>query len=61
MFSQGDAGGECGMALHGQASPTDTPSICVLEDGQIDDRPSISTDQSVGKGTIGTDDARVDG
>lgn len=61
MLSQGCAGGDCGRSEHGQASPTDTPSICVREAGQIDARPSISTDQSMGRGTIGTDEASVEG
>lgn len=61
MDSHGCAGGDCGMSEQGQASPMERPSICVREGGQIEDRPSIRTVQSVVMGTIGTEDARVEG
>jgi hypothetical protein len=61
MLSQGSAGGEEGIEEHDQASPSEIPSTCVREAGQIEDRPSITTDHSVGTVTIGTELARVDG
>lgn len=51
----------CGIELHGQASPRGTPLIAVRDAGQIGARPSISTFQSVGMGTISALDACVDG
>ena len=57
MFSQGWAGGDWGIEEHGQASPIDTPSICVREAGQIVERPLMSTAQRVGIVMIGTEDA----
>jgi hypothetical protein len=59
MFSQG--GGDDGIAEQGHASPIDTPSIRVRVAGQIVDKPSIRTDQSVGSGIIGTEEAWVEG
>lgn len=61
MFFHGSAGGEAGMAWHGHASPKLIPSICVLLAGQMLDNPSMSTDQSVGREMIGTDEACVVG
>lgn len=61
MLSHGAAGGDCGIVEHGQASPIDIPSTWVRVDGQMLDKPSISTDQSVGRAIIGTWDALVDG
>ncbi len=43
----------------GQASPREVESSVVREAGQIGERPSIKTDQSIGRGTIGMEDARV--
>jgi hypothetical protein len=60
MFSQGCVGCE-GMTEHGHASPIEMPSICVLVDGQIGDKLSMSTFHRVGSGIMGTDDACVDG
>ena len=60
MFSQGCVGWE-GMTEHRQASPIETPSICVRVDGQMGDRPSIKTDHSVEMGIIGTEEAWVEG
>jgi hypothetical protein len=61
MFSQACAGGEAGSEEQGQASPRGVPLICVRVDGQIGARPSMSTDQRVGRGTIGIDAACVVG
>lgn len=61
MLSQGCAGGELGMVEQTQASPIDTPSTWVLEGGQIEANPSMSTVHNVVIGTMGTDDASVDG
>lgn len=47
------------MTERGHASPIDTPSICVRDDGQIGARDSIKKFQNVGKRTIGTEDACV--
>lgn len=49
------------MVESGQASPREVPSITVREAGQMAARPSIRTDQRVGRGTMGTDEARVRG
>ena len=61
MLSHCCAGGDLGRSVHFQASPIGTPSIWVRERGQIGENPSISTDHSVVIGTIGTDEASVDG
>ena len=61
MFSHCWAGGDAGIVEQGQASPRGSPAMLVLVAGQILDKPSISTDHSVGSGTIGTDDACVVG
>ena len=61
IFSHGSIGGEEGIEEHGQASPREIPTICVRESGQIEDRPSITTDHRVGMVMIGTELARVDG
>ena len=61
MFSQGCPGGDGGMDLHGHASPRGVPAIEVREEGQMGASPSIRTSHRVGKGTTGTDEARVDG
>lgn len=45
----------------GQASPSETPESCVLEGGQMGARPSMRMCHSVGRGTIGTEEACVDG
>ena len=61
MFSHGCAGGLEGIEEHGQASPRGMPFTCVRVAGQISDSPSIKTNQSVGRGTIGADAACVVG
>lgn len=61
MLSHAGAGGDCGRSEDCQASPMATPSICVRDGGQMEEKPSIRTDQSVVIGTIGTDEASVDG
>jgi hypothetical protein len=61
MLSHAGAGGDIGSIEHCQASPMATPSICVREGGQIEEKPSISTVHSVVIGTIGTEEASVDG
>lgn len=61
MLSHSLEGGDWGMAEHGQASPIDIPSNWVREDGQIDERPSISTVHKVDRGMMGTDEAMVEG
>ena len=61
MVSHNCAGGDLGIVVHGQASPRGMPSIDVREAGQIEDRPSMRTDQSVAMDTTGTDDACVVG
>lgn len=42
-----------------QASPRGTPPMLVLVAGQMLERPSMSTDHRVGRGTTGTEDACV--
>lgn len=42
-----------GMELRGQASPREVESIMVRVEGQTGARPSIRTDQRVGRGIIG--------
>jgi len=59
--SHGSAGGERGIDEHGQASPRDIPSILVRVEGQIVERPSTRTAQTVGRGTTGTEEACVEG
>jgi hypothetical protein len=61
MVSQGWQfdGREFASAVSGQASPMDVLSTLVREAGQIGARPSIRTDQSVGRGIIGIEEARV--
>ena len=49
------------MESQGQASPRGVPDMLVRVDGQMGERPLTRTPHSVGKGTIGTDEARVDG
>jgi hypothetical protein len=49
------------MVDRGHASPRLTPSICVREAGQMGASPSMSTCQSVGMGTTGTEEAWVVG
>lgn len=50
-----------GSVDSGQASPREVLSRTVREAGQTGARPSMRTDQRVGRGTIGTDDACVEG
>ena len=54
-------GGELGMELHGQASPSEVLAMVVRVEGQMGERPSTRRSQRVGKGTIGTEEARVEG
>lgn len=61
MLSHSCAEGDLGKSEQTQASPSDVPSICVLEGGQIEDNPSDRTDHSVVIGTMGTDEASVAG
>jgi hypothetical protein len=61
MLSQGREATDTGSVESGQASPREVPSITVREVGQIGARPSIMTDQRVGRGTTGTDEATVRG
>ncbi len=53
--------GSDGRVDRGQASPRDVLSIVVREGGQMGARPSIRTDQRVGRRTIGTEEACVEG
>jgi hypothetical protein len=50
-----------GKVDRGQASPREVLSKAVREAGQIGARPSIRTDQRVGRGTMGTEEAWVVG
>ena len=50
-----------GSVDSGQASPRLVPSMTVREAGQMAARPSMRTDQRVGSGTMGTDEASVRG
>ena len=61
IVSQGWAGGDCGIDRQGQASPIEVFAITVRVEGQIGARPFTKTSQRVGRGTIGTEEARVDG
>lgn len=61
MFSHGCAGGEGGKVEHGQASPIERPSTWVRDGGQMGVSPSIRTVHKVVIGTMGTDEANVDG
>jgi hypothetical protein len=51
----------CGIELHGQASPSETPLIAVREGGQIGARPFMRTFHKTGIGTIMTLEAWVAG
>jgi len=61
--SQGAAVGrrDCERMVEGQASPREVLSIVVREGGQIGARPSIRTDQRIGSGTMGIEEAKVRG
>ena len=61
MLSHGWLWGVCGIVLHGHASPRETPPIETRVDGQMGLNPSIRTSHNVGNGTIGIDEANVDG
>lgn len=50
-----------GMVLHGQASPSEMPFSAVRDGGQMGARPLIKTFQSVGRTTMGLDEACVEG
>ena len=49
------------MELQCQASPSGWPAMEVRDAGQIGARPFIKTFHNVGRGTMGTEDARVEG
>lgn len=51
----------CGMTEQGHASPREMPLMAVRDGGQMGAKPDMSTFHRVGKGTIGIDDACVDG
>lgn len=53
--------GSLGRVERGQASPREVLSRTVRDEGQTGARPSMRTDQRVGRRTIGTDEACVDG
>ena len=55
------AGAGCGMEEQGQASPSEIPLMAVRDWGQMGANPDMRTFQSVGSGTIGIDEACVDG
>lgn len=61
MVSQGWAGGEGTMDLQGQASPSGVAPMQVREEGQMPARPSIRTFHRVGRATMGTEEASVEG
>lgn len=61
MVSQGCVVGVTGRVESGQASPREVLSRVVREGGQMGARPSMRTDQRVGRGTMGTEDAWVVG
>jgi hypothetical protein len=56
----GDCAG-CGIELHGQASPRETPLMAVRDGGQIGARPFMRTFQRTGMGTMMTLEAWVEG
>ena len=49
------------MLRQGQASPSGVPAREVREEGQMEPRPSMRTVQRVGRGMMGTEEARVEG
>lgn len=49
--------GVTGRVESGQASPREVSSRIVRDGGQIGASPSMSTDQRVGRGTIGIEEA----
>jgi hypothetical protein len=61
IVSQAWAGGEAGMLRQDQASPSGVPAREVREEGQMEPRPSMRTVQRVGRGMMGTEEARVEG
>ena len=61
MLSHFCAGGLGGIEEQGQASPSDMPLTSVRVAGHMLDRPSISTDHSVGKDTTGAEEITVVG
>ena len=61
MVSHGCEGGEGGIEELGQASPRDTPSICVRVEGHTVERLFMRRSQRVGMVMIGTEVACVDG
>lgn len=50
-----------GIVEHGQASPSEMPLMAVRDWGQMGANPDMRTFQSVGSGTMGIDEACVDG
>lgn len=59
----GEVGGWacCGIEEQGHASPSETPSMAVRDGGQIGPSPDMSTFHSVGRTTIGVEEACVVG
>mgnify|MGYP003662527789 CR=1 FL=1 len=57
IVSQGAVVGVTGRVESGQASPREVSSRIVRDGGQIGASPSMSTDQRVGRGTIGIEEA----
>lgn len=49
--------GVTGRVESGQASPREVSSSTVRDGGQMGARPSMRTDQRVGRGTIGIEEA----
>jgi hypothetical protein len=61
IVSQGWVVGRRGRRASGQASPREVPSRVVREGGQMGAKPSMRTDQRVGRGMMGTEEAWVVG
>lgn len=61
IVSQRGVAASAGMVVKRHASPMDVPSTSVRDAGQIGARPSMRTLHKVGRGTIGTDAACVEG
>lgn len=61
MVSHAAVVGVTGRVESGQASPREVLSKVVRDGGQIGASPSISTDHSVGRGTMGIEEACVVG
>ena len=61
IVSHGWEVGRTGRVESGHASPSEVLSRVVREGGQIGARPSMRTDQRIGRGTMGIEEARVRG